>query len=230
MPSVSKPTADPATPEPDPDNQDGTESDAPSQTVFLVRSATTGNQQAFADLYSRHHDRVWNSARRRLGRNPREAHQDLEEAVQDTFAYAFGKIAKGEFDPQRTEGGLRNWLATIVVNKIRDQARRRGAIKRGADTVQQLEDLTDGASIDSFLAGTAVTPSAIMRGKEAERRLEELILQLPEQQRLVLDLRDGCGMSFDEVAVEIGYDKTVTVRSIYKRAKDTLQEQLAAER
>lgn len=193
------------------------------RTVELVRAAKRGEQVAFQELYERHYERVRRSAALRMGSTLKQCEQDIEDVVQESFVYAFERLATGRFDEARSEGGFRNWLAKhIVESKVRDAARRKNAQKRGGGRQQLMRD-TFGSAIEPPVAAQTPTPSEVLRGREVSEDVESAILQLSDRHRRVLDLRDHCAMRFEEIAAEMGFQKAVTVRSLYHRAREELK-------
>ena len=193
----------------------------PGQTLILVRRAKAGDNDAFTELYARHADRVMRSVRMRLNR---VGIQDLEDVVQETFMYAFEGIKADKFDENHSDGGFRNWLATIAVNKIRDRARLKNAQKRGAGREKLMRDAFSSTMGDPGFASPLARPSQIVRGKEFEQKLLLALEELGDRHRTIIDLRDHCEMPFEEIAGEMGYKKAATMRSLYKRAKTKLRE------
>ena len=199
----------------------------PGQTVILVRRAKGGDEEAFTELYVRHADRVRRSVALRLGK---EGPNDLEDVVQETFMFAFEGLKQGKFQEDHSDGGFRNWLATIAVNKIRDRARVRNAKKRGGGRERLMRDAFASSVSDpgvaSPLAQPRARPSEIWRGKDLEDKIAAALLEWAERHARVIDLRDHCEMPFEEIAREMGYKKAATMRSLYKRAKTRLRELL----
>lgn len=198
-------------------------------TVELVRAAKRGEQVAYRALYDRHYQRVRRSAALRMGSTLKRCEQDIEDIVQDSFAYAFERLAAGRFDEARSEGGFRNWLANHIVEcKIRDAARRRSAAKRGGGQQKSMRDAF-GSVIEPPIAAATPTPSQVLGGRELAEQVEAAILELRDRHRQVLDLRDHCEMSFEEIAAEMGFEKAVTVRSLYHRAREELKARLESQ-
>jgi RNA polymerase sigma factor (sigma-70 family) len=193
----------------------------PGETLILVRRAKDGDDDAFTELYKRHADRVARSVSLRLAG---EGVHALEDVVQETFMYAFEGLKAGKFDENHSDGGFRNWIATIAVNKIRDRARLRNAQKRGGGREKLMRDAFSSTMGDPGFASPLARPSQILRGREFEGKLSEALEELGERHRRIIDLRDHCEMAFDEIAGEMGYKKAATMRSLYKRAKTRLRE------
>ena len=193
------------------------------ETLFLVRRAKGGDDDAFTELYVRHADRVRRSVALRLAA---DGPHDLEDVVQETFMFAFEGLKHGKFQENHSDGGFRNWLATIAVNKIRDRARLRNAKKRGSGRERLMRDAFASSMADPGIASPLARPSQICSGKEFEVKISTALGQLDERHRTIIDLRDHCEMVFEEIAVEMGYKKAATMRPLYKRAKTRLRELL----
>jgi RNA polymerase sigma-70 factor (ECF subfamily) len=120
----------------------------PSDARLAARAAR-GDREAFAELVSRHRDRVYAIALR-MCRDP----QDAEDVLQETFLSAWRSI---ERFGGRSE--LSTWLYRIAVNKSYDAIGRRRATA-ALDDVQEPATPVDGgeqrarrAAIERALAG-----------------------------------------------------------------------------
>ena len=72
---------------------------------------------------------------------------------------------------------------------------------------------------------TGTTPENELESKEKIRQLETMIEQLPEKQRIVIQMR-GCGdCSFEEIETATG-ESAVNVRVLLSRARKTLRNRL----
>ena len=89
-----------------------------------------------------------------------------------------------------------------------------------------MRDAFGSGMSDPGIPSPLARPSQIIRGKEFEEKLNEAIEQLDERHRKIIDLRDHCEMSFEEIAAEMSYKKAATMRSLYKRAKGKLRDLL----
>jgi RNA polymerase sigma factor (sigma-70 family) len=193
------------------------------ETLAVLRRALAGDQQALTDLYEAHAGRVRRSlTARATQRDP----QQLEDAVQETFIYAFERITKGEFELPSSAGAFRNWLAKIAVNKMLDGIRSRRTERRGGGREQVMRDAFSASAHCFELPSPLARPSAAMHRGEFEQKIEQSLASLDEEHRRVIDLRDHCGMEFEEIAEEMGYKNAGSVRSFYRRAKDRLKDLL----
>jgi RNA polymerase sigma factor (sigma-70 family) len=110
-------------------------------------------------------------------------HEDADDALQNTFINAWKNI--GEF---RNESALYTWLYAIATNEALTLINRR---KRNAAV--SIDD------IGSYLANSA-EGSTWFDGDEAQVRLQNAILQLPEKQRIVFNLRYFDEMPYEEMS------------------------------
>lgn len=126
----------------------------------------------------------------------------------------------------RSEGSFRNWLASIVENRIRDQWRRSTALKRGAGRARPFGAYGSSVLSESILVGKNTTPSQEAMGLETEERLEAALLALDERSRRAIELRRLCGMSYAELASEMGLGSESSARAMVARALARLSQLL----
>jgi RNA polymerase sigma factor (sigma-70 family) len=153
-----------------------------------------------AELYSRH--RAWllaYSARRLRNRS------DAEDAVQQTFVYAFRSLERGVV-PQHE----RAWLATIADNVCRNMSR------RGAAAHESPGDVEDAAVADE-------------RSSTDARDLAATLAKLPPTQRHALVLREWRGLAYREIAAELDLTEPA-VETLLFRARRRAAELLAQRR
>ena len=160
------------------DSRDGP--DTPDE--ILVDQAKAGSEVALNRLVSRHHQTAYRVA---LGivRDPELA----ADAAQDGFLKAIQAL-----DRFRGDARFRTWLLTIVGNEARGQLRKRGRRRESA-----LDDA--GPVADRAVA----VDDGVVVADEA-RRARRLLEELPEKQRLAVQLRLDEGLSFRDVGEVIG--------------------------
>jgi RNA polymerase sigma factor (sigma-70 family) len=110
-------------------------------------------------------------------------HEDADDALQNTFINAWKNISKF-----RNESALYTWLYSIATNEALTLINKR---KRNAAI--SIDD------IGSYLANSA-EGSTWFDGDEAQIRLQNAILQLPEKQRIVFNLRYFDEMPYGEMS------------------------------
>jgi RNA polymerase sigma factor (sigma-70 family) len=110
-------------------------------------------------------------------------HEDADDALQNTFINAWRSI--GDF---RSESSLYTWLYTIATNEALVLIN-----KRKKNSAVSLDDL--GAYFANSLEG-----STWFDGDEALVKLQNAILQLPDKQRIVFNLRYFDEMSYQDMS------------------------------
>lgn len=153
----------------------------------IVQSCRQGDLAAFAALFTRFQDRVYDLACAIL-----HDEVEAEDAVQDTFLRAFEHI-----DDFRGDSSFETWLVAIAVNRCRDRLRRRK--RRRA---LPLEDVAP-----RWLArvlGRSQDPETALEWRERQSSLWETVDRLDDRLRLPLILRYHYGLRCDEVALVLG--------------------------
>ena len=196
-------------------------------TRGLVEAAQVGDDDALRELFVRYYPIVVRIAELRLGRRIR-GRIDAEDVAQETLLEAFRSLSRFR---HRSEGGFRNWLSTILEHNVRDLGRRQDAGKRGGGREKLHAELGETSLSSSIFGAAGATPSQVLMGEELEARLEKAILEhLVGPYREVVILRNLCGMTYPEVAAEMGYDRESTVRSLHARAMGKLSSLLSDDR
>ena len=109
-------------------------------------------------------------------------HEDADDALQNTFINAWRSI--GDF---RNESSLYTWLYTIATNEALTLINKR--IRNAAASFDDLE-----GHFANSLEG-----STWFDGDEAEVKLQNAILQLPEKQRIVFNLKYFDDMKYEDM-------------------------------
>ena len=148
-----------------------------------------------------------------LTRNPAEA-ADL---VQETYLRAL----KAQ-DSLRPDGNLKSWLFTILRNIWLNQVRH----ERVAPRIIELET---GEGIVELAVETAKDPHAQYVSKIEQEQVRQAILQLPEEFREVVILREYEDLSYQEIANVLNCPAG-TVMSRLARARSKLRALLEVDR
>lgn len=121
---------------------------------------------------------------------------------------------------------FKGWLNQIVTNLFYDELRK---MQRRPDTVSMDEHDSENPdfSIKFQLADKKCKPAEKCLSNELEKIIKEAILQLPEQFRVAIVLREMQGLSYEEIA-EATRSSVGTVKSRIARARGKLQEGLKA--
>ena len=121
---------------------------------------------------------------------------------------------------------FKSWLNQIVTNLFYDELRK---MQRRPDTVSIDEDDSENPdfAIRFQLADKKCKPAEKCMSAELEKIIKDAILQLPEQFRVAIVLRELQGLSYEEIA-EATHASVGTVKSRIARARGKLQEGLKA--
>lgn len=169
----------------------------------LIRRMARGDQRALAELMRRHQTRLYHLAFRLL-KDPMEA----EDALQEVFVKVWEAAAR--FAPRATVAA---WLSRITANHCLNLLRQR----RPSDSL----DADDAPS----LPDGGPTPLETLEEQDINRRLDALLAALPENQRRALILKRFGGLSYQEIAEEMGLSPQA-VDGLLKRARKVLKEAL----
>ncbi len=163
-----------------------------------------GSPEALARVYEKYIDAMLTLAMGLLGQ--RAAAEDV---VQDVFL-SFARSAKD----LRARGSLRSYLATCILNRVRDSRRQ-----------QQRQ-----ARRDAELGAPAEAPSperAVILGEQAAW-LNQAVAELPDEQREVVLLRLKANLKFRDIA-RLQQTSINTVLGRYRYGLDRLRSQLNGE-
>jgi len=178
-------------------------------TLSLIERARAGDAEALERLFTRLRRplRRWAS-----GRLPAWARDisDTEDLVQETLLKTFGKI--GDFEP-RGVGALQAYLRQAVLNRIRDELRRKGRRPHATD----LGDI----EVDS-----AESPLEQAIGREAVERYEQALARLKPEEREAIIGRVEMGYTYEELAEALGKPTPDAARKAAQRALVRLAEEL----
>jgi RNA polymerase sigma-70 factor (ECF subfamily) len=174
----------------------------------LMARYLAGDHQAFEQLFTRLAPRVYGFFMRCFG----EATL-AEELVQATFLHVHRSRAT-----YRVGLPLRPWLFTIAARVRRDELRRRYRLKEDCD-----EEALERA--ETAMAMTAARDDGD-RQRERTARVRQALDQLPESQRVVVQLHRFEGLTFAQIAEILG-TTALAVRARAFRAYETLRLELA---
>ena len=181
----------------------------PSSTFHLIARARAGDQDALEQLFQRHLTSLQRWASGRLPRWARDL-ADTDDLVQDTLSQTFKRIES--FEPRRV-GALQAYLRQAVLNRIRDELRRKG----------RRPNLTD---LDGLELDTAMSPLEQAIGHEAVDRYERALDRLQPEEREAIIARVELGYSYEELAAALGKPTAEAARKAAQRALVRLAEEM----
>ena len=170
----------------------------------LLERMVSGDREALAIIFRRHHGTVYRFSRQMLG--SKEAAEDV---TQDVFV-ALTKTA-GRFNP--SVASLSTYLYGIARNLVLQRYKRnRARIEIALDTI--------GGDDEAALAVSS-DPTDRLTRVQATRQLRQAILRLPVHYREVVVLCELNGLSYEDAA-DIAGCPVGTVRSRLSRARQIL--------
>jgi RNA polymerase sigma-70 factor (subfamily 1) len=189
----------------------------------LLVAATQGDVQALGQLLLAHFDRLQQRLAVRVPKRFRSL-VAADDIVQETFVVAFREIKSFRAStPEQFYG----WLVTIAERQLLDLVKALNRKKRGGEVRQVAAECGGAASsianLLELVSDSITTPSSNAARKEARGILLVALAGLSVNQRQVILLRYGDGLSMKEVAVRLGLSLN-TVRGIHDRAKKKLRE------
>jgi RNA polymerase sigma-70 factor (ECF subfamily) len=180
--------------------------------IFIIR-CLAGNREAFGVIVKRHQDKMLNMAYRITS-----DYQEALDVVQDAFLTAYKNLAKF-----KGESLFSTWLASIVINHSRNRVRKTGRLKRHECSSIDAPVLNDRGSMAVEPAGRGPTPLDSLIKSDLDKKVQECISALDEDQRVVLVLREIEEYAYDEIGGMLGLPDG-TVRSRLFRARALLKE------
>src|SRR5712675_1190716 len=175
--------------------------ETPVQTgeMDLVRRAQHGDLEAYDELVRRYQERIYATVYHMTSN-----HEDANDLAQDSFIKAYQAL-------KSFKGGssFYTWLYRIAVNKTINFLKQRK--NRMHLSLNDLDFNTEN-NPDLVALISEKTPRRDAGLKELQEKLNEALLKLSEQHRLVMVLHDVQGQSHEEIA-EIMNCNIGTVRS-----------------
>lgn len=161
--------------------------------LSLLPRLREGNRQAFSELVSSLHSNMLSIARSMLSNG------EAEEAVQEAWISVYKNVAKFE-----GRSSLKTWITRIVINESRMRLRRHGREINLDISSEEQDALThrfrdNGHWQQAPIAWDFSTPDQILEERDLRHCMEKNLGKMPPQQRLVMELRDMQGLSFDDI-------------------------------
>jgi RNA polymerase sigma-70 factor (ECF subfamily) len=166
-----------------------------------------GAEEGFNRLVLKHKDRIFTLCLRML-----QDRDEADDAAQETFVRVFHGL-KGF----RMESRFSTWVYRIAVNACKNKMDSRAWKDRQGKADLEAADLEEGHS--------SATPAEELEAKTRRARIEEAIARLPEEQRVLVVLRDVEGLAYEEIAENLSLNPG-TLKSRLNRARAQLQDWL----
>jgi RNA polymerase sigma-70 factor (ECF subfamily) len=173
----------------------------PDTTIQLIERAQQGDPAALDRLFARHLRPLQRFARGRLPRWARDV-ADTDDLVQDTLLRTFTRL--GSFEPRQT-GALQAYLRQAVVNRLRDEIRRKRRAPESTD-------------VDTEMLPAEGSPLEEAIGREAVEAYEQALTRLKPEEREAVIGRVELGCSYEELAESLGKPTAEAARKAAQRA------------
>lgn len=178
-------------------------------TFHLIERARAGDQEAIERLFARHLKPLQRWASGRLPKWARDL-ADTDDLVQETLIQTFKRIK--DFEPRRV-GALQAYMRQAVLNRIRNELRRKGRQPHATDL--------DGIEVESV-----ESPLEQAIGREAVERYEAALQRLTAEEREAIIARVEMGYSYEELAEALGKPTPDAARKAAQRALVRLVEEM----
>jgi len=182
----------------------------------LVQKLLEGDEPTFRALVTRLQPMLL-----RLARTFVRTEAIAEEVVQDTW------LAVLEGLPGFAgRSSLKTWITHILINRARTRAVREArvvplsSLAKGEDAAPSADLFNESGGWRS--APAPLSPERLLDNKQTRARVDAVIATLPEQQRLVIELRDVAGLESDEVC-ELLKLSANNQRVLLHRARDKVR-------
>ena len=156
----------------------------------VIESCKAGDRKAFEKIVLFYQKRVFNYAYRMLG-NMEEA----KELAQEVFVTVFESIRD-----LREESKFDGWLKQIILNHCRNRWK---YLKRrqyfNTDSIDDPIETEEGEVTRTFIDSSG-KPDVLYEKKRVQEWIQKGLLELKEDQRELIVLRDLQGLSYEEMA------------------------------
>ncbi|WP_066633921.1 RNA polymerase sigma factor [Desulfolucanica intricata] len=181
----------------------------------LITRIQKGDIQAFEELVKLYEKKIYTLCCHLTG-----DHTDALDLAQDVLINVYNALPKF-----RQEASFDTWLYRIASNVWMSELRRKSRHKRVFSLDKPVE--TDkGEEIGQYYAEAGPGPEEHAMLQEEAREIRKALMELSEEQRTVLVLRDMHGYSYDEMA-QILNCTLGTVKSRLNRARKALKKRLS---
>lgn len=170
----------------------------------LVKRFLKGDKEAFGELVRRYQNYVYNLAYRFTSNRA-----DAEELTQEIFIQVMTKLDRFKGDSK-----FSTWLYRLAANKSVDWLRRKQP---------DYDPISETDPIDP------VTVESLVEAGETRREIESALESLSFEFRAAVLLRDVYGMTYEEIAEDLGITLG-TVKSRISRGRAALASALGSER
>ena len=181
----------------------------------VIESCKAGNEKAFAEIVFHYQKKVLNIAYRMLGN-----FEEAKDLAQEVFISVFDSIKD-----LKEEIKFDAWLTQITLNHCRN--RWKYLKRKQYFNSESLDDPieTEDGNIPKAIVDPSDSPETLYEKKSIQEFIQRGLLELKEDQRELLVLRDLQGFSYGEMGELLGLPEG-TIKSKLHRARMELKEVL----
>jgi len=183
---------------------------------YLLRKAKAGDVAAFEELVESYQKKLFNLAYRIVG-NP----EDAADMVQEALIRIFRSIAKF-----KEQSSFSTWIYRITTNVCLDELRKR---KNKKEFSLDQEIHGEDGDMKRQIKSDDILPDNAAEREELREIVNSAINSLPEDQRVVISLRDIQGLTYTEISQVLDCPEG-TVKSRINRARNALKNVLSQKR
>lgn len=171
-------------------------------TLVRLFQLEDSRREAFAQLVKLYQRKVYGIVRKMV-----VSHEDADDVVQEVFVKIWHNL-----DKFKGESGLFTWIYRIATNEsLQFLRKKRRRMFFSADITEVLiNNLTSEVHID---------------GNEVQLKLQKAVLQLPDKQRLVFNLKYYEELKYEQIA-EITESSVGSLKASYHHATKKIEEYL----
>jgi RNA polymerase sigma-70 factor (ECF subfamily) len=181
----------------------------------VIENCKAGDEKAFTEIVLHRQKRVFNIAYRMLGNS-----EEAKDLAQEVFISVFESIKD-----LKEEIKFDAWLTQITLNHCRNRWK---YLKRrqyfSSDSLDDPIETEDGR-MPRAIADPSDNPEILLEKKMIQQWIQRGLLELKENQRELLVLRDLQGFSYEEMGETLGLPEG-TIKSKLHRARMELKEVL----
>jgi RNA polymerase sigma-70 factor, ECF subfamily len=185
----------------------------PDPDAALMLRVKRGDRAAFTELVEKYKQPVMNFVFRTL-RDEAES-EDLAQNV-------FLQVYKSRARYQRT-AKFSTWLFTIARNLCLNELRRRS--RHPAESLEETNPENEDQPRQQFEDKSQIAPPEKLLHSELAKKIDEALVELPENQRSALLLCRQEDLSYEEIAEILDCSLSAT-KSLIHRGRETLKEKL----
>ena len=161
----------------------------PPTDAQLVSDYIKGNEKSLGSLIHKHKSKIYNFIFSKVFDR-----DNAEDIFQETFIKVIKTLKNGTY---REEGKFLSWVMRISHNLIIDFFRK-------SNRIPKFEASSEDYDIFQFIKDSSPNAENILINQQIVNDLQKLILELPEDQKEVLNMRLYRDMSFKEIAEYTG--------------------------